>query len=320
MKKKGIKKILIIGIGGGLAKITATLLSKTFPSIKIIGIDSRKLNFEPPTRNVTLIQTKYTRNNFENLFREHEFDSVLHLGRTSHANSNPLGSLAKRLDLNVIGTQRVLDLCLKYEVKRVLILSTFHVYGALADNPIFLKEDGQLRADFKHPEIRDVVEMDQVSTNWMWKNQDLIKTMILRPCNIIGPSIQNAITIYLTSNLAPLPLDYNPMFQFLHEFDIANFIVAGLSKTHTGIYNVAPDDFVSIRDAKKIVGKAGIPTSIFLLENAAKFLKKAWLDGPDYLIDYIKYPCLLDTENIKKHYPDFEFRFSSKDSLEFLKD
>ncbi len=320
MSSKKVKNVLIIGIAGGLAKITATLLSKTHPGVNIIGIDSRKLDFEPPSKNVILIQTKYTRSNFETIFREHEFDTVIHLGRTSHASSNPLGSLAKRLDLNVIGTQRVLDLCLKYEVKRVLILSTFHVYGAYADNPIFLKENAQLRADFKHPEIRDVVEMDQVSSNWMWKNQKYIKTVILRPCNIIGPSIKNAITSYLTSSFSPIPMDYNPMFQFIHEFDIANLIVTSLSKMKTGIYNVAPDDFISIRDAKKLVGKGGIPMSIFVLENAANFLKKAWLDGPNYLIDYIKYPCLLDNTELKTNYPDFSFRFSSKDSLTFLKD
>ncbi|MFZ8932597.1 MAG: NAD-dependent epimerase/dehydratase family protein [Bacteriovoracaceae bacterium] len=320
MSKKKIKNVLIIGIAGGLAKITATLLTKSHPDIKIIGIDSRRLDFQPSSPNITLIQAKYTRTNFENIFREHEFDTVIHLGRTSHTSSNPLGSLAKRLDLNVIGTQRILDLCLKYEVKRVLILSTFHVYGAFADNPIFLKEDAQLRADFKHPEIRDVVEMDQVSSNWMWKNQDLIKTVILRPCNIIGPSINNAITTYLTSSISPVPLDYNPMFQFLHEFDIANLIVSGINKMKTGIYNVAPNDYISIRDAKKLVGKGGIPMSVFLLENAAQFLKKAWLDGPNYLIDYIKYPCLLDNSALKQMCPEFRFRFDSKDALGFLKD
>lgn len=51
---------------------------------------------------------------------------------------------------------------------------------------MFLKEDAPLRASFKYAELRDVVEMDQMCTNWMWKNQNNIETIVLRPSNIIG--------------------------------------------------------------------------------------------------------------------------------------
>ena len=113
------KNILVIGIAGGLARITTNLLNKNYPHINVIGVDSRKIEFQENTENLKIVRMKYTRSNFENIFREHDFDGVIHLGRTSHANANPLGTLAKRLDLNVLGTRRVLDLCLQYEVKKV---------------------------------------------------------------------------------------------------------------------------------------------------------------------------------------------------------
>lgn len=320
MNLEKAKSILIIGIAGGLARITTNLLSKKYPHLKIIGVDPRKMEIPFKSKKIKFIRMKYTRTNFEALFREDEFDAVLHLGRTSHANANPLGTLAKRLDLNVLGTRRILDLCLQYEVKKVIIMSTFHVYGALSDNPVFIKEEAQLRADFNHPEIRDVVEMDQVATNWMWKNQDILKTVVFRPCNIIGPSINNVIKQYLTSSLSPLPIDYNPIFQFLHEFDMAEILVQSLGSLDTGIYNVAPSDFISLRDAKRRVGTPGIPMSIFLLEQTAKILKKTLLDIPDYLLDYIKFSCLINNNALLKSLPGFKFRFSSKESLDLLRD
>src|SRR5690606_1734067 len=178
------RKILIIGIAGGLAQMTARLILEAHPSWEIIGIDSRSVSGIPPLKGLTALQIKYSRGNFENLFRTHSFDTVYHLGRISHS-SNEQNVLAKRIDLSVMGTNRILELCERSEIQKVIILSTFHVYGAMPDNSIFLKEDAPLRASIRHPELRDVIEMDQMCTSWMWKNQNSVSTVVLRPCNII---------------------------------------------------------------------------------------------------------------------------------------
>ena len=52
---------------------------------------------------------------------------------------DPGYNIRKRLNLNIMGTNRILDLSLKFKIKKVIVLSTFHVYGALPDNPTFLK-------------------------------------------------------------------------------------------------------------------------------------------------------------------------------------
>ena len=132
-------KILIIGIAGGLAQMTARLILTENPSWEIIGIDSRDISKVPPLKGLTVVQLKYSRGNFENLFRSHDFETVYHLGRISHS-SNTHNVLAKRIELSVMGTNRILELCERSGVKKVIILSTFHVYGALPDNSIFLNE------------------------------------------------------------------------------------------------------------------------------------------------------------------------------------
>ena len=66
--------------------------------------------------------------------------------------------------------------------------------------------------------------MDQLATNWMWKYQHEIETIVFRPCSIIGPKINNSMTSYLTTPFAPLAIDFNPMMQFIHEFDMANIL------------------------------------------------------------------------------------------------
>lgn len=311
------RNILIIGIQGALAKITAELIIKNDSKVTIYGVDSRPIDSLPERSQLRAQQIKYNRTNFEKLFREHQFESVLHLGRLGHASST-LNNMSKRIDVNLVGTNTILELAQKFLCKKVIILSTHHVYGALPDNPMFLREDAPLRASFKHAELRDVVEMDQMCTNWMWKNQNQIQTVVLRPSNIIGPQIKNSITQYLKTSFAPLPSDYNPMFQFIHEFDMANIIMNALEKFNTGVYNIAGKDVISLHDAASVLGVKKIKVPIIFVEQLAKIMTPIW-SFPLYLIDYIKYPSTLDNYELEKVLGKSPFRFTSKEALELLK-
>ncbi|MCP4912418.1 MAG: NAD-dependent epimerase/dehydratase family protein [Oligoflexia bacterium] len=308
--------ILIIGIAGGLAKILAGLLVKN-KNYEITGVDPRSIKEDIKHENITYKQMRFTRGNFERLFRDKEFDVVFHLARMSHSNTNPKASLAQRLDLNLMGTKRIMDLSLKFGVKKLVILSTYHVYGALSDNPVFIDEDSPLKASIKYPELRDVVEMDQISTNWLWKNKDNINTVVLRPCSIIGPQIKNTMTQYLTSPYVPICMDFNPMFQFIHEFDMAKILERSIDELPTGIYNVAPDETVSIKKAKQILNTPTVPVPSLFLESTAWLLSNSLWQFPKYLIDYIKYSSIIDNTLLKAHLGHEDlFQYSTAETLE----
>ncbi len=310
-------KILIIGIAGGLAQITSRIILQNNPDAEIYGVDNRDVP-EVELKGLTCIKMKFSRGNFEKLFREHEFDVVYHLARISHSNIGPQ-DLRKRLELSVMGTSRILDLSLRFGIKKLIVLSTFHVYGALSDNSIFLDENAPLRASVKHAELRDVVEMDQICTNWMWKNQEQVETVVLRPCNIIGSQISNTMSKYLTSHFAIRPLDYNPVFQFIHEFDMATVLARSLDELKTGTYNVATDEFISLGDALKIVGVKGIPFPVSVAKPLNSLLKKGNLDIPDYLIEYLKNSCLISNKSLKSFLGEDFNRFNIKQALNLLK-
>jgi UDP-glucose 4-epimerase len=311
------KKILIIGIVGGLAQLSARLILKEHPSWEVLGIDSRDTKQVDEIEGLTTFRMKYSRGNFENLFRDYQFDTVFHLARISHSDHSE-ANLVKRLDLSVMGTNQILDLSLRHNVKKVVILSTYHVYGAMADNSVFLKEDSPLKASINYPELRDVVEMDQICTSWMWRYQNEMQTIVLRPCNIIGPKIQNAMSRYLASPLTIKPIDFNPMFQFIHEFDMARVLFHTIEHVPTGIYNVATDEFISLKEALAIASPKAIPFVISAGHLINKILSLSKLDIPDYFIDYLKYSCLIDNSNLKKHLPEDFFRFSIKDMLKLM--
>ncbi len=317
-EKEDIKNVLIIGISGGLAQILSQLILENHPQWQILGVDSRNVNDVPKHKGLTAQRIRFSRGNFENLFRDHNFDYVYHLARISHSR-NTHESLAQRLELSVMGTNRILDLSLRFNVKKIVILSTFHVYGALSDNGIFLPEDAPLRASMKYPELRDVVEMDQICTTWMWKYQNQVSSVLLRPCNIIGNQISNTMSKYLVSQLALKPIDYNPVFQFIHEFDMAQVLYRSLDELPTGIYNVATDEFITLREALKLIGSNGIPFPISLAGTINHILRMVHLDVPDYLVDYLKYSCLIDNSLLKQHLGNDFFRFKIEETLKLIK-
>lgn len=319
MSESPTKQILIIGIVGGLAQITARLLLQQHPEWEVIGIDSRDTDEVQQIKGLTLKTMRYSRGNFEKLFRENNFEVVYHLARFSHASLGGGENLTKRLELSVMGTNRILEMSLRFHIKKLIVLSTFHVYGALADNSIFLPEDSPLRASLKYPELLDVVEMDQIATNTMWKYQKEMSVVVLRPCNIIGNQIKNTMSRYLTNHFALRPMDYNPIFQFIHEFDMASVLARSLEELPTGIYNVATDEFISLREALDVVGVKGIPFSMALAGQINHGLKMLKIKIPDYLIDYLKYSCLINNSSLKKHLGENFYRFNIEESLKLLK-
>jgi UDP-glucose 4-epimerase len=312
------KKILIIGISGGLAQILSRLILKKEKNVEILGIDSRSTSHCPRLKGLNYQTMKYSRGNFENLFRSHEFDVVYHLARITSAAHGDEG-LTKRLDLNLMGTNRILNLCLKFNVSKIIILSTFHVYGALPDNMVFLPETAPLKASIKYPDLRDVVEMDQICTNWIWKHQKSMETIVLRPCSIIGTQINNAITRFLSSKFSLFPIDFNPTYQFIHEFDMANVLYQAIEKVPFGVYNVAPNDYISLQDAlDRIANTNKIPFPVMLGRALNTVLKPFGMDVPNYFIDYLKYSCLIETDQIKKYLGEDFCRYNVKETLDLI--
>ena len=304
--------ILILGISGGLAQILAKKLFEQMPHCHILGVDARDVSgvFKHPRLTVTKL--KYSRAQFEQLFLTHQFDSVYHLARMGHGRL--IDSLEKRLRINILGTNHILNLCKRTEVKNLVIMSTFHVYGALADNPAFLSEDSPLRASIEYPELRDVVDMDQICQTWMWENKDNIHTVILRPTNIIGPNINNAITQFLSSPIALKPIDYNPAFQFIHEQDMAAVLARSL-QLPTGVYNVArEEDFLPLRDVFKIHRPVSIPFPLSM----TGILKGRLSPAPEYLLNYLKFSCLISGKKLNEKLGDNFFQFDSEQAVEQL--
>ena len=279
------RTVLITGAGGSLAQ---DLIARLKGTEKIVAVDFRRR--VQTDKGTPSYQVNYNNRAFEDIFREHKIDAVIHIGRMGLFESDH----THRYNTNVLGTQKLLDLCVKYKVGQVIVLSTYFVYGASPFNPALITEDYPLKASELTMDLVDSVELENLATIYLWKHPSLNIT-ILRPCNIAGPGVSNSMSLLLSKKAAPVLLGFSPMMQFIHLEDMAHAIELDYLKNNPGIYNVTTHDWISYQEAVKLCGctKLLIPTlPASFPKRVSKMLR--WKAFPSYLINYYKYPVVID--------------------------
>ncbi len=285
MSNSHLPCILVTGAAGALAQQVVSRLNGKY---RIVVCDTRREVSMP--EDIPSYHVDFNKRRFEDLFKEYNFVGIIHLGRIG-SNEN---SREGRYAANVIGSQRLLDLARQYHVKQTLILSTYFVYGAHPLNPAYLSESSPLKAAGITLDLVDSVELENLATIYLWKYPELNIT-ILRPCNIIGPGVNNTFSQSLMQNRVPVLMGFSPMMQFIHLEDMADAIVVAFEQNHAGIYNVAPDDCVPYQTAIELCGCKkqhipSIPPKMPLL--LGKLTKTEYF--PPHLLDYFKYAATID--------------------------
>ncbi|WP_100640513.1 SDR family oxidoreductase [Marinobacter salexigens] len=293
--------ILITGAAGALAQ---QVIARLRESCNLVAVDARiqvDLGDDIPSYCID-----FNKRRFEDLFRRYQFDSVIHMGRIR---SSQLSRM-RRYNANVLGTQKLLDLSHKYGIRRVVVLSTYHVYGAMAYNPSLIDESAPLKSAGLSADLIDSVELENLASIYLWRYPNL-NISVLRPCNIVGPSVRNTMGKLLASPLAPVMAGFSPMMQFIHIDDMADAIVLASNKPTRGIFNVAPNDWVAYQRALELCGCIRIPIPSIPPVLPRVILRTLGMERfPAYLMDFFKYPVVIDGRAFEK-----EFGFTPKRPL-----
>ena len=274
----------------------------------VIGIDYRPQPQSWPT-DIPYYQANYNKTRIEEAFRKHKPNSVLHLGRVGNLKMH----LNKRFDLNVIGSAKVMELCLKYKVTRLLILSTFHIYGAHPNNHIPISEEEPVRAGQTFPQLADAVQLDNQAITWTYKHPEL-NTVVLRPCNVIGPNIHNAISRYLRSNPKAYAAGFNPMWQFIHEEDLIQAIGLAYQSDVVGVFNVVGTGTLPIVHALQLTGTPLIPLPSRMADLYLRVASQFKQSIPPYLLDFFRYPCVI-TDKLFRDAVGYEPKFGIEETI-----
>lgn len=279
------RTVLVTGISGNLGRAVAKQLHA---DAHVVGVDRRPFAGKP--KDVDHFQVDLRKARVEDAFRRHRIDALIHLG-IMH---DPRMPFTEAHSFNVVGTQRILELCVRHKVRKAVVLSSANVYGPRPDNSNFLPEESPLMAADRVSDVRDLIELDMYAQSFMWRHPEL-ETVILRPVNIVGPTVRNAPSNFLRLERPLTVLGFDPMVQLIHEEDVSRALVLALRPGLRGVYNVTGPGEVPLSAALRELGRRPIPIPHPLIRPLLRRAFEARLTGfPHGEVDHIQYLCVVD--------------------------
>jgi len=283
--------VAITGIAGNLGKALVRLLHG---EAELVGIDRRPFRERP--KDVEHHQVDLRKRKVEDAFRGRGVEALIHMG-IMH---DPRNRATEAHAFNVLGTHRILDLCVRHGVRKVVVLSSANVYGPRPDNSNFLSEETPLMAADRFSDVRDLVELDMYAQSFMWRHPE-VETVVLRPVHIVGPTVRNAPSNYLRLERPVTVLGFDPMVQLIHEDDVCLAMALALRPGVRGVYNVVGPGEVPLSAVLRELGRRPVPVPGMLARALLKRAFEARLTTyPPEELDHIQYLCVVDGSRAAK--------------------
>jgi UDP-glucose 4-epimerase len=245
-------------------------------------------------------------------------DTVVHMGVIS----TPVqaGGRSTMKEINVIGSMQLLAACQRVEqITKVIVKSSSTVYGSGPKDPALFTEDTEPRHPPTSGWAKDSVDVEGYVRAFSRRRPDVSVTT-LRFANFIGPKADTPMAEYFALPLVPTVLGHDARLQFIYEDDGLEVIKQATLNDHSGVYNVAGDEFLMLSQAIRQAGKAGIPVFEPLMGTVGGWVRRAGLADftPDQ-IRYLTYGRGLDTTRLREKF-GFTPRFTTPQAFaEFLR-
>ncbi len=288
-------RILITGGGGYLGRQVVERLAALPDGQRPSAIVSHDLR-EPSARlpHVDYLACDIRSPQLADALGQSRIDTVVHLAAIM-----PSGKAQTRdfeYDVDVNGTRKLLQACVRHGVQRIVVSSSGAAYGYHADNAPWLTEDMPVRGNevFAYSHHKRLVE--EMLADYR-TNHPGLEQVVLRIGTILGPTVRNQITdMFEKPRLLAIRGSDSP-FVFIWDQDVVGIILRAVSDGPAGIYNVAGDGALTIHEIAQRLGKKTRRFPSWLLRGALSILKPLGLTqyGPEQL-DFLRYrPVLLNT-------------------------
>lgn len=205
-------------------------------------------------------------------------DALLHLAQ--HA--SPRENASETLDASVRPVHKLFHAAHHAGVRRLIHLSSAAVYGPV----VHASEQTPLEPLSGFRYAQELAHLEKLLAI------DLPSCVRLRPALIVGPHADPAVRRFLRQPFYPRPGEPQPLFQCVHEDDLASAVLLCLDSQARGAYNIASEESFTLRDAicrRHRLGMALSPAGAQRgLRLANRFLKwridPAWLERASHTV------------------------------------
>lgn len=285
-----------------------TLVRRLHRHHQVTAVDTKE-----PSRFPSDVQTAAVdlrRRALDRLMRRRRFDVVIHTGVMIDLRAGD----AVHHAYNVVAVTRLLELCRKRGVRKVIIMSSARLYGHRPSNTVFLNEDAPLLAGERFSSLRDRVQLDLRACATAWREPGM-EVVIVRSVPAVGPGLTNGTQRYFERKRVPVVLGFDPSIQLIHAEDLGRAIEHLMKPGFRGPYNVAGPPPVSLRTVLETLKRTTIPLPRTVL---GPLLVPAWNLGvtqfrPEEL-DLIQYSCIVSDDRLRQE-TGFEPHYGLKDTI-----
>ena len=268
------KTVLITGVAGLLGSRLADWIIETQPDTTVIGVDDLSGGFkENINPKVKFWQMDLVDHPIENIFEAHDIDYVFHFAAYAAEGLSPF-IRAYNYDNNLKSTARLVNECIKNDVKRLVFTSTLAVYGhgsfsSPSDGLIFDERQQQAPID-PYGVAKYACEMDiQIAGE-----QHGLDWCIIRPHNVYGikqniwDKYRNVLGIWMFQHLNGMDMTIfgdgtqTRAFSYIDDSLEPLWNAAIRPKASKEIINLGGIEEISIKDAsivlREVIGEGNI--------------------------------------------------------------
>ena len=305
--------VLLTGTSGFIGSQLLKRLKSDPQWERLIAVDTQRPPFKHPRVSFYKVDLTYPRADemLIEILTEERPDILVHSGFYQR----PIEDTTYAHEVNSIGTMHILSACSEAPVRKIVVSSRTMVYGAYYDNPHYMSEDHTPRPHMDYEFQRDKCEVERQLLRFWKENPETLVT-VLRHCSIMGPTVDNCWTHYLSLPVCPTILGYNPLIQFISEDDVIDAFNLAVDKDFPGVFNIVGRRVIPLSMLLKLANKQRLPLIYPVAEN---LFRGMWITKlgpfPPENLNFFRYHCLADGSRAKE-VMGFEAKKTAWEALE----
>lgn len=295
-----MKKVVIVtGAGGYVGQLLVRSLANQ-DNYQVLATDLRCPAPGRQLPGVTYAALDVRDPKAADLMKSHGVDAVVHLA----AVVTPKKGDAERLlfAVDVQGTENIFKACAKAGVGYFVVTSSGAAYGYHADNPVPLDEDATLRGNRSFPYAHHKKLVEEMLKGFRAEYPQ-VKQLVLRPGTILGRTTNNQITAMFEKPWVMGLRGSDSPFVVIWDEDVVGAIEWGLKNERAGVYNLAGDGTVTLREMARLMNKPYLPAPVRAVQGALRVLSPMGLSqyGPEQ-VNFLRYRPVLDNRRLKEEF------------------
>ena len=288
--------VLVTGGTGYLGSLAVAALQRAGVA-QVVSLDVRPP--AAPRPGVTELTADLRTVDLPALLSEHAVAAVVHLAAV--IDPPPGTDDAVLHDIEVGGAERVLAACVAAGVGHLTVASSGAAYGYTpANRQRYRIESDPVPGHPRFAYSRHKAELEALLASARHDHPELGQ-LVLRPGTLLGEGTDNLITRLFTAPVVVGLCDTDVPFQFVHDRDVAAVIARGVVERVTGVFNLAGDGVLSLRDIAAIEGRPYLRLPAGVIAGALRLAQPLRLVGygPEQ-VDFVRYRPVLANDAVKQ--------------------